>query len=410
MSGTLTRAPVAAGAKGIDPAGRAAAPVEFGAVWALLVVNTLAFNGVSIIGFPHAVGQLVTMGSLAAALLLALLRNPRPAIRPSLFMSLLSLLAVAAALSSMRMEAGHGAVLRAARYLTFVIVLWLLTPLWSNPLSLIRSHLRVCIGILAVVAIGIVASGGKSLRGDQGRLVGAIWPMPPPQVAEFSAVLVGLLVIAWMTGLLDGRAGLIGAPAVLMLMATHTRTALAGLVLGLTLAAASTILTSRRAGNFLGAVLAVTGLAALAAGPFVMHWLQRGESAQELTNLTGRGAVWGVLLSQPRSGGDRLLGTGLGEKKFGGNAIDSTWLSVYWEQGLIGIVLVAALYLALLLGIVSARPSPGRTFAVFLTGYLLMASYTEVGIGDAGTYVLLAFLAAACIDHAHTADPIGRPT
>jgi hypothetical protein len=386
------------------------APGGFGAVWALLVVNTLAFNGVSILGFPHAIGQVITMGSLGLALLLAIARNPRLAIRPSLFMTLLTLLAVAAALSCLRIETGHGALLRAARYLVFVSVLWLISPLWHNPLALIRSHLRAFIGILAIVVVGIPASGGKSLRGDQGRLVGAIWPMPPPQVAEFCAVLVGLLVIAWMHKLLPGRsAGLISAPAFLMLLLTHTRTALAGLVLGLMLAAASATLTSRRAGNFLGAVLAVGGLGALAAGPLVMNWLQRGESAQELGNLSGRGAVWGVLLAQPRSGADRLLGTGLAEKKFGGNSIDSTWLSVYWEQGLIGLALVIGLYLVLVLGIISARPSPGRTVAVFLTVYLLMASYTEVGVGDAGTYALLAFLAAACIDHADTADVTGTP-
>ncbi len=408
MNGTLTRAPVAGGANGIDPAVTPAVPVEFGAVWALLIVNTLAFNGVSILGFPHAAGQLVTMGALAAALVLAVLRNRRLMIRPSLFMTLLSLLALAALVSSMRMEAGGGSVFRAARYLVVVAALWLLTPLWGNPLALLRNHLRTSIGVLALVAVGVVASGGRSLHGDQGRLVGAIWPMPPPQVGEFAAVLIGLLATAWLTRLIAGRAaGPLIAAALVMLLLTHTRTSLAGLAVGVTLAAASAVLTNRRAGNFLAAALGVAGLLAAAAGPLIVQWLQRGESSQELANLTGRQVVWGILLSQPRSFGDRLLGTGLSDKAFGGLSIDSTWLSVYWEQGLIGVALVAAIFVGLVLAIVCARPSPGRALAVFLVSYLLLASYTEVGVGDASTYLLLAFLAAALVDHTGTTTTTG---
>jgi hypothetical protein len=227
--------------------------------------------------------------------------------------------------------------------------------------------------------------------------------MPPPQVGEFAAVLAGLLATAWITGLIAGRtAGPLIAAALVTLLLTHTRTSLAGLAIGAALAAASAVLTNRRAGNFLAAALAVAGLLAAAAGPLVVNWLQRGESSQELANLTGRQVVWGVLLSQPRGTGERLLGTGLSDKAFGGLSIDSTWLSVYWEQGLIGVALVAAIFLGLVLAIACARPSPGRALAVFLVSYLLMASYTEVGIGDASTYLLLAFLAAALVDHAGT--------
>jgi O-antigen ligase len=374
-------------------------------VWALLVVNTLAFNGVSILPFPHAAGQVITMGALAGALLLVVVRNRRLLIRPSLFMTLVSLLALAAAASSARMEPGPGALLRATRYLVVVACLWLLTPLWRNPTALLRHHLRTSIGVLGLVAVGIVASGGRSLHGDQGRLVGAIWPMPPPQVAQFAAVLAGLAGTAWMTGLLSGRtAALTAVPALLLLLATHTRTAMAGLVVGLALAAGSALLSSRRAANFLVCVLAIAAVAATAAGGFVMHWLQRGESSQDLANLSGRQIVWGVLLAQPRSTADRFVGTGLSDKSFGGLSIDSTWLSVYWEQGLIGLALVAMIFVVLVLGVLSARPSPGRTVAVFLTGYLLMASWTEVGLGDADTYLLLAFLAAACMDHPWAPD------
>jgi hypothetical protein len=389
--------------------GRPRIPTEFGAVWALLVVNTLAFNGVSVLHFPHAAGQLVTMGALATAVLLAVVRNRGLLIRPNLFMTLLSLLALAALVSSARMEPGPGALFRAGRYLVFVAALWLLTPMWRNPLALLRNHLQATLGVLGLVVAGIAVSGGSSLHGDQGRLVGAIWPMPPPQVAEFSAVGVGLLIIAWLTGLVPGRtAAPLAAAGSVLLLATHTRTALAGLAVGVAVAAASATLTSRRAGNFLAAILAALTAVGATAGSAIMHWLQRGESGQDLASFSGRQTVWGVLLAQHRTPTDRLLGTGLAEKAFGGSPIDSTWLAAYWEQGLIGVVLVASIFAVLLLSIVCARPSPGRAVAVFLTCYLLMSSWTEVGLGDASTYLLLAFLAAACVDQARTADPTSR--
>ena len=76
-------------------------PKLVGVAWGLLLVNTLGFNGGSelIIPFPHATGQIVTMGALCAALAIALALNPRMRVRPNAYLVLLAVLAVIAAAS-----------------------------------------------------------------------------------------------------------------------------------------------------------------------------------------------------------------------------------------------------------------------------------------------------------------------
>jgi hypothetical protein len=86
-------------------------------VWVALFVNVLAFSGLpTLIPIPTSLGQLVTQGALVAAVLLALLANPRGIIRPNLFLVLLTMLAVVASrvdlprMSSDRLHHGSVAV------------------------------------------------------------------------------------------------------------------------------------------------------------------------------------------------------------------------------------------------------------------------------------------------------------
>jgi O-antigen ligase len=392
---TTTAAPTVAAPRVPTPA------VGVGTIWTLLLINTLAFTGAAtLFPFPHAVGQLITMGSLGLAFLLVVMRNRRLLIRPGLVLSLFTVLALAALASSLRMEAGVGALLRSARSFLFLGTLWLLSAWWQHALVFVRRHIQAVLAVQALVVLGIVAAPGKALHGSENRLVGMIWPMPAPQVGQLAAVAVGLLLTLWVGRQVPGRSVAFLAPAlVVLLLLTHTRTALAGLLIGLLVALASQVLVSPRAARFLLTVLAVAGSAAALLGPFLMRWLSRGQDATQLSSLTGRQNVWSALLAQPRSLGDRVFGIGLSDKSFGGLPIDSTWLATYYEQGLLGVCLVAAIFLALVLSVIAAPPSPGRACALFLVTYLLVASYTEVGIGDAGTYQLYAVLAAALVSH-----------
>jgi hypothetical protein len=91
------------------------------------------------------------------------------------------------------------------------------------------------------------------------------------------------------------------------------------------------------------------------------------------------------------------FGVGLTNKSFNGLPIDSSWLSVYHEQGLVGVTLVALFLLTLLIVAALRPPSPERACAVFLIIYCVVSSYTESGLGDASPYLLHLAIAAGLL-------------
>jgi hypothetical protein len=384
-----------------------------GAAWALLVINTLGSQGaITIVPIPRPVAQLVTMGSVVAAFVLALLLNPRFQVRASAYLVLLTVLLLASIASSLRLESGFGALFRCFRFTLFVVTLWLLSKWWYDWLSLVRNHIRTLAAVLCTVAAGLVVAPGLA-RPDTygGRLVGAIWPLTPPQVGMYAATAVGLTVLLWL-GNQTSRTSLlmVAAPALVLLLLSHTRTAVLGLVGALVVALLALVSTSARARKvFTRAVLFGTA-GAVFLGPFVMTWLRRGQDEEALSDLTGREKVWDALLAAPRTLSERILGVGLTNKSFDGLPIDSSWLAVYQEQGIVGITLVAAFMLVLLIVAVLRPPSLARAMAIFLIVYSAIASYTEAGLGDASPYLLNLAVAAALLTVAPREDRAPTPT
>ena len=375
-------------------------PKLVGVAWGLLLVNTLGFNGGSelIIPFPHATGQIVTMGALCAALAIALALNPRMRVRPNAYLVLLAVLAVIAAASSLRLEAGLGSLFRCFRLIVFVATLWLLTPWWRGDLRMPVFHLRALVAVLFTVLAGLIISPGAAFSGPNGRLVGALWPIPPPQVAMYSATAIALAAMLWLYKAVDGRSALlICVPAAVLLLLSHTRTAMAGLVVGLVVAGVSAVFSSERIRRFMGTVIAAGVVGGLLFSVAIQTWLTRGQDASQLTSLTGRADVWDALLNRDRSFDDLLIGIGLTDKSFNGLPIDSAWLSAYNELGMAGVAIAAGLLLVLLVGAILRPPSPQRTIAIYLVVYSCVASYTEVGLGDASPYLLNLCVAAALI-------------
>jgi hypothetical protein len=375
-------------------------PKLVGLAWGLMLVNTLGFNGGSelIIPFPHATGQIVTMGALCAALAIALALNPQMCVRPNAYLVLLAVLAVIATASSLRIESGLGSLFRSFRLVVFVATLWLLTPWWRGDLRMPVFHLRALVAVLSTVLVGLIISPGAAFSGPNGRLVGALWPIPPPQVAMYSATAIALAAMLWVYKGVDGRSALmICVPAVILLLLSHTRTAMAGLVVGLVVAGVSAVFSSARVRHFMGTLIGAAAVAGLLFSVAIQTWLTRGQDASQLTSLTGRADVWDALLSRDRSFDDLLIGVGLTDKSFNGLPIDSAWLSAYFELGLSGVAIAAALLLVLLVGAILRPPSPQRTIAIYLVVYSCVASYTEVGLGDASPYLLNLCVAAALI-------------
>ncbi|MEU6218833.1 O-antigen ligase domain-containing protein [Streptomyces sp. NPDC047022] len=387
-------------------------PKIVGTVWGLLVLNTLGSAGAkTIIPLPRSLIQMVTMGALVAAFALALAVNLRLRVRASAYLFALTLLLVSSVISSANLESGFGALFRCARLALFVGTLWLLSRWWDGGLTFVRHHIRMYFAVLGSVAAGLVVSPGAALPDLYGgRLVGALWPLTPPQIGQYAAVIIGLTVLL-VLGRRTDRAGatVIIVPSLVLLALTHTRTATLGLLIGLVLAIGSLMLTSAAARRFFSWAVLCAAVAAVGFASALQSWFLRGQSKENFSNLTGRAKVWDALLAAPRSGSEKLFGVGLGDKSFGGLPIDNSWLAVYNEQGLIGVTLVAVIIIVLG-GVALLRPpSLQRACAIFLISYCAIASYTEAGLGDASPYLLHLALAGSLLAAPAAAAPLATP-
>ena len=397
----LTRNPALA-ASGVPAQGLLRSPLP---VWAALFVNVLAFSGLpTLFPIPTTVGQLITQGSLILAFLLALMANRAGVMRPNVFLVLLSLLAVVALMVSIHNEFIFGSTFRACRLIGFIAVLWLLTPWWGrSDLALLRSHIWCLRTVVGTVLVGAVLAPGAAFS-FEGRLSGALWPVPPTQVAHYAAVLLGCTVVLWLGGALRGRTALLTlAITAAALIGAHTRTALIAMIVGLVVGAASMFVGHarvRRASAVLG-VIAVIGVSLFS--PLLVDWFWRGQSAEEAAQLTGRTKVWTEILGLQRSSLEQAFGSGLSNKSFNGLSIDNNWLAVYLDQGWFGVALVALLLLVLIFLAVMHRRGVRRAAALFLITYCLVASITETGLGDASPY-LLDLVAAASLLAAPAGD------
>jgi hypothetical protein len=368
-------------------------------VWAALFLNVLAFSGLpTLIPIPVTVGQLLTQGALILAFLFALLANPRGIIRPSLFLILLSVLAVVALMASIHNEFYLGSTFRACRLIGFVTVLWLLTPWWGRPdFPLLRAHMTCLRIVIGTVLVGAVLAPGAAFS-YEGRLSGALWPIPPTQVAHYAAVLLGCTVVLWFGGAVRGRTALLTLiVAGAALLGAHTRTALIAMTVSLLVAGASMFLGQARVRrtSALLAVLAV--IVATFFTPLIVSWLSRGQSVEEASNLTGRTKVWTEILGLERTWLQEIFGSGLSNKSFNGLPIDSNWLAVYLDQGWFGLIIDAALLLTLIFLAVTQRRGLRRALALLLVSYCIVASITETGLGDASPYLLELVVAASLV-------------
>lgn len=375
-------------------------------IWGLLYFNVLGSPPGSLLHIPHKGAQVLTQGALVAALVLALTVNRRILVRPSWFLGLYTLLGVLTLMMSVRLV-GLGTAYRGFRLLAFLAVLWLLTPWWNDRrMLLLRAHVLALLATLASLLVGIVLSPRNAFSINFGtvRLRDIIWSIPTTRVAHLMAILVGLLVLALLSGNVRRKPALViiflGLAAII---ATHTRTALAGLALGLLVACLSLFFRRRRIRRAFAALLVVV-MAALPLSPLIKSWLIRGENNTALVSLSGRTKVWPLVLSEARPETNKILGSGLTNDSvinqapaLDGLPIDSGWFATYQNQGLVGCVLEAILFgLLLLLALLRPR-GPTSAMALFLIVYCFVDSFTQTGIGEASIALLDLVLAASLL-------------
>ena len=368
-------------------------PRVLGAVWALLLINGIGYSSVdTVIPFPHSVAQIVTMGSLGVAFMLAIAANRNFIIRPSALLLLLSLLVVTSLAASMQMESGIGAFVRCARFGVFVTTLWLVTPWWRGDFRFAIYHIRTMAAFLVTVLVGMVLSPSAAFSGPDGRLVGAIWPITAPQVGLYCAVATGLTSILWLAGRVGGRAALaIVAPALGLLLLSHTRTALLGLVVALLVAGLSMLSTGRRVRKSLVGTVLVVGVGWLFLWQVVYAFLLRGQDRSQLTSLTGRAEGGGPSWPDPpHARQSSCSASAFTASPTAACRSTAAGCRVYHELGLFG-----------------RRHrrrrscwscSPRRSLRPPLTrrglcpvprpSTCIVSSYTEVGLGDASPYLL----------------------
>jgi O-antigen/teichoic acid export membrane protein len=366
-----------------------------GIAWGLLVLNALGYTG-TLVHIPSAFGKGLTQGALPLALIVALSVNRKITLRTNVFLVLMTLLAIEAFVPVLQPQ--HiGTYYRVVRLVEFVLAMWLLTPWWGRrDLLLVRCHLVAFWVILASVGIGMFIAPGRAL--GSGRLSGALWNIPPTQVAHYAAVTFGLVVVLWVCGRLRGRPTLLAVGATgMILLLTHTRTALVAMTAGLLIAGLSLIAGNARVRKLFAVGGAVVAVAIMTLSSVIVTFLARGQGTQQLTNLTGRTVVWSALVNSPRDKFQMLFGFGLSNDSFNGLAIDSNWLASYQGQGLIGVGICAAMLVFLLVSAYFQPRGVQRALALFLITYCLVGSFTEVGITNVTPYLLELVLAASLL-------------
>ena len=401
MTTLALRAPVRRGVSG-PPADRRAR-----LAWGALFLNVLAFSGLpTVVPIPGPVGQLVTQGALALAFMLALAANPTGLLRANLYVVILSFMAVVALMVSLHNDFAVGSTYRALRFVGFVAVLWLLSPFWRRrDLFLLRCHRFYLWAVIGSVIAGALVAPGKAFSFD-GRLSGVIWPVPATQVAHYAAVLLGSSVVLWMCRVITGRnAAVTVAIMGMVLVATHTRTALLAGVAGLVCASASLLLARSRARRtwLFGALTSVAATAIFASG--LTAWLLRNQTSSEAAGLTGRTKVWSQVFDRPRTSMETLFGSGMSNLSFEGLPIDSNWVGTYLDLGLFGIVAEVVILLALLISALRQPSGPGRAVAIQLIVYCMFSSITETGLSSPTPYLLDLAVASACL-----ARPVRSPS
>ena len=233
-----------------------------------------------------------------------------------------------------------------------------------------------------------------------------LWPVPPTQVAHYAAVTTGIVLLMWLNGRIRGwRVLVIIAAEVMILVLTHTRTALLGLIVGLIVGGPELDQGQRADPEGLRRGWLLAAVAAMTMSGLILSWLARGEGTTELTHLTGRTVVWGQLLSYPRNVFQMTFGFGLSNSSFNGLPIDSNWLSSYDELGLFGVSVCVLVLVFVLVNAYFQPRSMERAIALFLVVYCIMASFTETGITDVSPYMLEVTLAASMLIPARAPSP-----
>ena len=234
----------------------------------------------------------------------------------------------------------------------------------------------------------------------EGRLSGALWPMPPPQVAHYAAVLFGTSVILWMCRVITGRHALARRRREHRRPRRHAHPhRLLGAVIGLAIAVGQPVPRSRPGAPRVGLDPARPRGGGLVFAPQIVTWLARGQSAEDAAQLTGRTKVWSDVFAHAPAHAGAVLRLGAVQQvlRRPGRSTATGWRPTSTRAGSASCVAGG-----------HPRPAPARwrsptcagprrAVALFLIVYCMVASVTETGLGDASPYLLDLVVAASLL-------------
>jgi O-antigen ligase len=253
-----------------------------------------------------------------------------------------------------------------------------------------------------------------------GRLQGAIPPLSPNELALLAGIVV--LYVTWRGVLGDAGPRLIvaGVAALGVIWATGSRTALLMLIVAVLVMA----LHIRRAPVGLvvgGLLLGGFGAVAVVTTGLLAGFLERDGTG--VSTLESRFIAWDAATRWAESGWQLVFGGGLSVKIievegqwWNEQPLDSSWVSLLVQTGLLGLIASAAWVLWVLRGVLRA-PRPYRALFVGLWVFLIGRSLVESGLFDA-TPAFLGFFALSLLVEGGTRErlryelrPVGsRPT
>jgi hypothetical protein len=272
-----------------------------------------------------------------------------------------------------------------------------------------RTVLGGFLGALGIVAV-VAAITGISRIDDEGRLVGGIPEVAANELAGLAAPpLIGLIVLL----IRDGLRLRTGIPAIalgVVIWATESRTGLIAIALAIIVAfiAAPRVHWSVTAAVFVSLPI---GYALTVYTPIVSDFLVRGQSVADISSLSARTDAWRVVFSWNLESWERWLGLGLAVKQVPVplkdrelQVLDSSWVSVLAQTGIIGVLLVIAILLPMIVRAFTVADH--RPLVLPLLTLILVRGFTESGIIDSSATFLLFFTIAVALEPGTRRDPV----
>jgi len=384
--------------------------VAVGGLYAVLIVSVIPWRSATI--YSGGIDTVVIAKALLAVIALGatVMLAARTRERVSVGIAPAGIIAVALLVSALGSTlAGNDSstiVLVGRMFVVMATILFLLTTVpWVTSIVCLLSAMAAVALVAAVTGVPTLAASG--------RLGGGIPEIHPNELAGLvGAPLVGLVILMLRDGV---RAWRLVATVVLVgiAVATGSRIGLLAIAIGIV---AAVLVNGIRDRSVLYLLLGALPLG-YAIGSFTDVFgslATRAGSNDTSTALDSRFDVWRVVLAWDWSEWQKWIGIGLSAKEIpvdikwrDTQVLDSSWVSLLAQTGLIGTALIAALVVwCVASALISARR---RWLLTPLLTLVIVRSITESGLVDSAMAFILFFTVASLLTHRsrHSDDPDG---